>query len=291
VLAAEGLLQDAAGPRPAVRSEGIYLLTEPITETMVLTVSSGGHFSFAPWRGRTLIGPTETPYTGEVSQWRLTRESIERFLGEINAAGRLPVELSFSEVVAAYGGLRPLTETSGTDTYHASRASELVDHARDGVPGIVTATGGKYTTARAFAEKTVPTLARAIGRTVARSRTADVPLDGADLTDTGTDDLIDRLYGSDAAALRAIAAESPELSRPATDDGELLAGVAFAARYESVQHLTDILLNRTGIGRRGDPGEEVLSAAADIAGAELDWTPERRATELDAARAAVRLPN
>ncbi len=290
VLAAEGLLQDAAGPRPAVRSEGIYLLTEPITETMVLTVSSGGHFSFAPWRGRTLIGPTETPYTGEVSQWRLTRESIERFLGEINAAGRLPVELSFSDVVAAYGGLRPLTETSGTDTYHASRASELVDHARDGVPGIVTATGGKYTTARAFAEKTVPTLARAIGRTVARSRTADVPLDGADLTDTGTDDLIDRLYGSDAAALRAIAAESPELSRPATDDGELLAGVAFAARYESVQHLTDILLNRTGIGRRGDPGEEVLSAAADIAGAELDWTPERRATELDAARAAVRLP-
>ena len=290
VLAAEGLLQDAAGPRPQVRSEGIYLLTKPITETMVLTVSSGGHFSFAPWRGRTLIGPTETPYTGDVAEWRLTRESIERFLGEINAAGSLPVELSMADVVAAYGGLRPLTETSGTDTYRASRASELVDHAKDGVPGIVTATGGKYTTARAFAEKVTPALARSIGRTVSRSMTADVPLEGADLTDTGTTDLIDRLYGSDAGALRAVASESDVLSREATDDGELLAGVAFAARHEAVVHLTDILLNRTGIGRRGDPGDDVLTAAADIAGSELDWSPERRAAELDTARAAVGVP-
>ncbi len=290
VLAAEGLLQRAAGPRPEVRSEGIYLITRPITETMVLTVSSGGHFSFAPWRRRTLIGPTETPYTGDVSDWRLTRESIERFLAEINAAGRLPVELSTADVVAAYGGLRPLTETSGTDTYRASRASELVDHTKDGVPGIVTATGGKYTTARAFAEKVVPALARSIGRVAAPSRTADVPLDGTDLADTGTTDLIARLYGSDAGALRAVASESDVLSRPATDDGELLAGVAFAARHEAAVHLTDILLNRTGIGRRGDPGDDVLSAAADIAGTELDWSPERRAIELDAARAAVAFP-
>ena len=44
-------------------------------------------------------------------------------------------------------------------------------------------------------------------------------------------------------------------------------------------------------GRRGDPGEDVLTAAADVAGAELDWTPDRRAAELDAARTAVRLPD
>jgi glycerol-3-phosphate dehydrogenase len=290
VLTAEGLLQDAVGPPPALRSEGIYLVTRPLTETMVLTVSSGGHFSFAPWRGRTLIGPTETPYRGAVSEWRLTREAIERFLGEINAAGRLPVPLSMSDVLAAYGGLRPLTETTGSDTYRASRASELVDHARDGVPGIVTATGGKYTTARAFAEKVVPRLARAIRRAAAPSRTAAVPLDGADIGDTTGASLVDRLYGSDAGALRAIAAESSVLAAAATDDGELMAQVAFAARHEAVVHLTDILLNRTGIGRRGDPGAHVLTAAADIAGAELDWTPERRDAELDGARAAVRLP-
>ncbi|MEW2012384.1 MULTISPECIES: glycerol-3-phosphate dehydrogenase C-terminal domain-containing protein [Microbacterium] len=81
------------------------------------------------------------------------------------------------------------------------------------------------------------------------------------------------------------------LHRREYSHGELLAGVAFAARHEAVEHLTDILLNRTGIGRRGDPGEDVLTAAAHIAGAELDWTPDRRAAELDAPRTAVRLPD
>lgn len=290
VLAAQAGTRRAAGEEPPVRSEGIYLLTRQLSDTMVLTVSSSGHFSFAPWRGRTLIGPTETAYTGAVDDWRLTGAAIERFVAEINATSKLPVRLSTDDVVAAYGGLRPLTETPGGDTYRASRASELTDHARSGVEGLVSANGGKYTTARSFAQKVVGQLARKLRTRVAPSRTAQVPLDGSALPDTSGLTLLDRLYGTDAAAVRAIAAEGGRLSASATDDGEVLAQVAFAARHEAVVHLTDILLNRTGIGRRGDPGEHVLSAAADIAADELGWTPERRADELTAAAAAVRLP-
>ncbi|MDJ1113168.1 glycerol-3-phosphate dehydrogenase/oxidase [Microbacterium dauci] len=294
LLAAQAGTKRAAGDAPPVRSEGIYLVTRPLTETMVLTVSSGSHFSFAPWRGRTLIGPTETPYTGEVDEWRLTRASIERFVADINATSKMPVRLSMDDVLAAYGGLRPLTESgtgSGTDTYRASRSSELVDHTREGARGLVTATGGKYTTARAFAQRVVSHLGRTLGTRIAPSRTAHSPLDASAPVDASTSTLLDRLYGTDAAAVRAIAAEGGRLAASATDDGEVLAQVAFAARHEAVVHLTDILLNRTGIGRRGDPGTHVLTAAADIAAAELDWSSIRRAAELDAAIAAVRLPD
>ncbi|WP_394278861.1 FAD-dependent oxidoreductase, partial [Microbacterium sp.] len=251
VLASQAGLRRTAGPAPKVRSEGIYLLTRPLTDTMVLTVSSGGHFSFAPWRGRTLIGPTETPYSGDVDDWRLTRAAIESFVHDINATSTLPVHLTMDDVVAAYGGLRPLTETAGGDTYNASRASELTDHARSGLSGLVTAGGGKYTTARAFAEKVVTHISRTRGLPTRPSRSSRTPLDASDLADTSTATLLDKLYGSDAAAVRAIADESDLLSEAATDDGELLAQIAFAARHEAVVHLTDILLNRTGIGRRG----------------------------------------
>ncbi|WP_405375220.1 MULTISPECIES: FAD-dependent oxidoreductase [unclassified Microbacterium] len=291
VLRAQAGTSAAVGPAPAVRSEGIYLLTRPLTDTMVLTVSPSGHFSFAPWRGRTLIGPTETPYRGAVDDWRLTGQSIDRFIAEINANSRLPVALERSDVVAAYGGLRPLTETAGADTYRASRASELTDHASDGLPGLVSANGGKYTTSRAFAEKTVGRLARIAGRRVGVSRTAHVPLDAADLPDIASATLVQKLYGTDADAVHALARADRRLAAPTTDDGEILAGVAFAARHEAVVHLTDILLRRTGVGQRGDPGEAVLRQAAEVAGAELHWSSSRRAEELADARAAVRLPD
>ncbi|MFS0866897.1 FAD-dependent oxidoreductase [Microbacterium sp. 179-B 1A2 NHS] len=290
VLAAQAGTAAAAAAAPRVRSEGIYLVTKPLTETMVLTVTSGGHFSFAPWRGRTLIGPTETPYFGGVDEWRLTGAAIDRFLADVNATGSLPVEVTRSDVVAAYGGLRPLAAGAGPDTYRASRASELTDHAGHGLHGLVSATGGKYTTARSFAEKVVAVLGAKIGRIVASSRTAHVPLDAADIADTSRATLIEKMYGTDAGVLRGLTLADPRLAESATDDGEILAQVAFAARHEAVVHLTDILMNRTGIGRRGHPGDDVLTAAADVAATELGWTPERCAEEIEAARSAVSLP-
>ncbi|TIC82584.1 glycerol-3-phosphate dehydrogenase/oxidase [Nocardioides sp. GY 10127] len=293
-------------PAPRVRSEGIYLVTRQITPTMVLTVTPHGHFSFAPWRGHSLIGPTETPYEGPVSQWRLTRAAIETFVERINAASLLPVALSMDDVVAAYGGLRPLTESAGADTYRASRAAELVDHARDGREGLVSATGGKYTTSRAFAQHAVDAVAAKLGRRIAPSTTARVPLAGCDVPDlpaaiaataarhpglaADTVDLVVRHYGTDAEAVLALAESDPALAKRATADGEPLATVAWAARHEMPRSLADILLRRTGIGTLGDPGDVLGREAARIAGEVLGWSPARQAAEWRDARRAVSLP-
>lgn len=306
LLAASSATAVLAGPRPAVRSEGIYLVTRQLTETMVLTVSGRSHFSFAPWRGLSLIGPTETAYRGEVRDWRLTRASIEGFIAAINEASSMAVRLSIDDVVAAYGGLRPLTEQAGDDTYGASRAAELVDHRAQGVAGIVSATGGKYTTSRAFAEHAVDKVAEQLGKTVAPSQTAHRPLTGCDIGalapavergaaargSLGADvvEIVSRLYGTAATEVLRLAESDPKLAQRATADGVPFAAVAYSARHESPVHLTDLLLRRTGIANVGDPGEETLRVSAQIAGAELGWSAERQATEIDAARHAVRLP-
>ena len=301
VLAASTATAAVAGPAPRVRSEGIYLITRELSPTMVLTVSGHSHFSFAPWRGLSLIGPTETPYHGEVADWRLTRSSIEAFIASINASSMLPVQLRIDDVRAAYGGLRPLTEQAGEDTYHASRASELVDHRVDGLAGIVSATGGKYTTSRAFAEKAVDTLARNEGLRVRPSQTATTMLSGCARIDTARDTtsspfsaqsaaIVAQLYGAQAPAVAALAAEQPELVRPVTDDGVPLAAVAYSARHESPRSLSDLLLRRTGIGTVGVPSDADLTAMARVAGAELGWDEARIKREVTAATVESRVP-
>jgi len=297
-----------AGPAPKVRSEGIYLVTRKLSDVMVLTVGKHGHFSFAPWRGHSLVGPTETPYHGPVDEWRLTRASIEQFLASIAANNTAGVKLTIDDVVSAYGGLRPLTESAEVDTYTASRASELIDHAKQGVDGLVSAMGGKYTSSRAFASRIVTALGRQLGGSVRSSRTALTPLDGCQIAELpreiasaraaaladglpeSSGEVLAQLYGSQLSELRALMISDERLRLPGTPDGEPLVTVAWAAKHEAVVHLTDALLHRTGIGQLGDPGADVLNAAADIVAVELGWTAERRAAELDLAREAVSLP-
>lgn len=300
VLAASAITASIAGPAPTVRSEGIYLVTRPLTETMVLTTNGSGHFSFAPWRGRSLIGPTETAYHGAVSEWRLTAASIERFIDSINTSAVLPVHLSMADVHAAYGGLRPLTEATD-DTYNASRASELTDHRADGLAGIVTATGGKYTTSRAFAQHAVTAMAAAESMSVAPSSTATARLAGCIPTGTPAPRsthvdaagvaTVMRIYGAAATDVLALADADPALAQPMTDDGVPLAALVYSARHESPRSLTDLLLRRTGIGTLGRPADADLATMSALVGAELGWDDARVATEAAAARSELGVPD
>lgn len=58
---------------------------------------------------------------------------------------------------------RPLIGKKGEDEREVSRTFECFDHARVGVGGFVTISGGKTTTARAMAEKTVDVVCRKLG--------------------------------------------------------------------------------------------------------------------------------
>lgn len=70
-------------------------------------------------------------------------------------------------VLRAWAGVRPLyKEREGSDDRDLSRTFKVIDHqARDGVSGIVSIVGGKWTTYRLMAEETVNVVARRLGNT------------------------------------------------------------------------------------------------------------------------------
>ncbi|MEZ5184847.1 MAG: glycerol-3-phosphate dehydrogenase/oxidase [Candidatus Nanopelagicales bacterium] len=303
------LTAGTAGPAPSVRSEGIYLITRQLTDVMTLHVTPHGHFSCAPWRGHSMIGPTEKAYRGPVSEWRLTRESVEEFLTTINAAGLLPVRLGLQDVIHAYGGLRPLTEDVGADTYNASRGSEVIDHAdpdEGGIAGLLTAAGGKYTTSRGFAQDLLKPIARKVGRAAGPSRTSTTPLHACG---TGPIDpfveaslsrnpdfaprtvrYLARHHGTEHDAVLDLARTNPALGGPLDADGELPAQAVVGARHESARTLADVFLRRTGLGTLGYPGDDVVESVCGVVAPELGWDQARCDAECDEVRRQLTLP-
>ncbi|HWA01954.1 MAG TPA: glycerol-3-phosphate dehydrogenase/oxidase [Rhizomicrobium sp.] len=245
---ADLFLEKALGKPPShrlLRSKGIHVLVPAITRAFALTVATPhGHFFVLPWRGHTLLGTTDTAFTGNPDDVGVSERDIADFFAFINA--HLPnAALRRDQVEHFYAGLRPLVADGAGDTYGASRRSELVDHGRDDkLDGLFSAIGGKWTTSRHLAETVVDRLLEKLG---IKARKCD----------TGS-------------------ALLPE-SKPCRD----LAGeVCHSVREEMALTLEDVAMRRTGIGQFGRPSPEILeSVSLQMAGL-LDWSEERRTREI-----------
>ena len=108
-----------------------------------------------PKRGEAVVGTTDIEIE-EPDQFSVTGAEIDQMLqaGEVLLPG-----YSRAPNIRAWAGVRPLFKfgTGSTDdTRDVSRAHALLDHEeRDGVAGLITITGGKWTTHRLMAEETV----------------------------------------------------------------------------------------------------------------------------------------
>jgi glycerol-3-phosphate dehydrogenase len=117
----------------------------------------------------------------ECDNMRVTREEVDFLLKE--GVKMLP-SLASTRIIRAYAGVRPLISvdsksSSQADGRSASRGIVLLDHEeRDGVPGLITITGGKLTTARLMAEKATDLVCKKLGID-AECTTAEIPLPGS----------------------------------------------------------------------------------------------------------------
>lgn len=117
----------------------------------------------------------------ECDNMRVTREEVDFLLKE--GVKMLP-SLASTRIIRAYAGVRPLIledskSSLQADGRSASRGIVLLDHEeRDGVPGLITITGGKLTTARLMAEKAADLVCKKLGID-AECTTAEIPLPGS----------------------------------------------------------------------------------------------------------------
>ncbi len=290
------------------RSEGIHIITRKLLNGHMIAIveRSAKGFVLVPWRGHTLIGPTDKEYLGNPDDFKVTKTAVQELLETVNQVFGGKSGLTLEDVLHCYGGLRPLVEDRSKDVRQSSRKYEIYDNEKDGLPGLITVEGGKYTTIRNLAENVMKMVAAKLGRKMGPCRTAQQHLCGCEIENleqffseikaTGgnfSEKTIERLgwcYGREAEAVLELAHQDSSLAETVNDEGEILAQAVYAIRNEMALTMADILLRRTGIGGLGRPEDRITRAIADLAARELTWNEERKERELCEARALFNPP-
>lgn len=255
-------------------------------------------YFITPWAGQSVIGTAHLPYRGSPDAWRIDQADVGQFIAEVNAA--LPaVRLGPEDVRYCYGGLTP-AEGEADGQVRRSRQSQVLDHAhRDGLGGLISVLGVKYTTARLVAERVVDLALRELDRRAARCETTRRPLPGArGLVDPAALERELRAapdVGADAAAV-ALLKPYGTAYRPVLESAPRIGGAVervfrgtfvHAVRHEMAVRLKDLVLHRSTLSAREGLPLERLEWCADTMRRELGWTEQRKAAELEAARTAA----
>ena len=148
---------DAPETGPMVRpSQGIHLVFDKSFlgphDALMIPKTKDGRVLFAiPWHDRTLVGTTDTPLDAHQLEPRALEEEIQFILD--TAAVYLTKIPTRKDVLSVFAGLRPLAAPQGESqkTKEISRSHKLIVSAS----GLITITGGKWTTYRKMAEDTV----------------------------------------------------------------------------------------------------------------------------------------
>jgi glycerol-3-phosphate dehydrogenase len=134
-----------------------------------------GRVLFAiPWQGHVVIGTTDVPVSDTSLEPRPQQEEIAFLLQE--AATYLAKAPRQQDVLSTFAGLRPLVKSSAAHTAQLSRDHTIVVSAS----GLVTITGGKWTTYRKMGEEVVSRAAEVAGLERKPSETRELRLHGAE---------------------------------------------------------------------------------------------------------------
>lgn len=243
--------------RPMVApSQGVHIVVDqsfmPGDHAMLVPKTADGRVLFAvPWLGKLILGTTDTPRGDLAREPEPFKEEVEFILGESGRyLNRAPTR---ADVKSVWVGLRPLVKpqgeegpgpdgTRGVPTKGLSREhTVLVSRS-----GLVTVTGGKWTTYRAMAEDVLERCFSAgLLKRVEKGVTTHLMLVGAPSEEVALQPGISAAQGPHSYGTE----RSQVLAMPGA--GRVLGGglseamVRFAARYEYARTVEDVLARRS----------------------------------------------
>ena len=236
---------DAAAPPLLTPSQGAHLVLDraflPGTTAMLVPRTDDGRVLFAiPWHDRVLVGTTDTPVDDVTVEPRPLREEVAYMLDY--AARYLKHAPTPADVLSTFAGLRPLIRTRvRRATAKLSREHAVI--VSDS--GLVTITGGKWTTYRRMAIDAIDQAVRVGGLPARPSPTAELLLHGWREQSTGPASSFS-IHGSDAGSLAALCDERTEWNQLLHPSLPYRAGeVIWAARHEAARTVEDVLARRT----------------------------------------------
>jgi glycerol-3-phosphate dehydrogenase len=236
-------MDDPAAKQMLSLSQGVHLVLNrsflPGTHAIMIPKTADGRVLFAvPWLDRTIVGTTDTPVSEAQLEPRPQPQEIEFLLD--HAAKYLSKDPKPEDVLSIFAGLRPLVKSSETGSTAAlSREHTLIVSKA----GLVTITGGKWTTYRPMAEHTVDKAIEVGELAKTTCPTRDLKLHGYQ---EQPDEPPFGAYGTDAPEVRKLFAEQPGWDRLLHPDLPYRTGeVIWAARHELARTVEDVLARRT----------------------------------------------
>jgi glycerol-3-phosphate dehydrogenase len=280
------LAGDADGPR-LTPTKGVHLVAPGRGRTagfLLLHPADGRVFFVLPWLGKTLIGTTDTPYHGPPDAVAATEDDVNYLLEGHNHYFHPP--LTAADLLGRFAGVRPLASARSGGPSDLSREFAL----SESPSGLLTISGGKYTTYRRMAEAAVDAVVRRLGLR-RRCRTRDYPLDGAPrgsweeferaaAADLCRRHMLDaaealhlvRRYGRRCGDVAAYLERDPALRRRVVpEEPDLWAEFAYQRDREMTLAPADFLLRRTRLGLFRPELLADPAAAGQAAGRRIPW--------------------
>jgi glycerol-3-phosphate dehydrogenase len=218
-------------------SQGIHLVLRksfcPIDSAILIPKTRDKRVIFLiPWNGRILVGTTDTPIQRiEIEPTALHEEIqylltiLEQYLKKVPAT---------EDILSVFAGIRPLVKQGNKPTSQISRDFLIeVDKNK-----LITLTGGKWTTYRLMAQKTIDFAIKIGNLPFKESRTRELKIHGWQNTSS--------IYGSDIDGISKLIASDPCLSEKLSEDLPYTkAETIWAVRYEMARNIEDVLCRRT----------------------------------------------
>ncbi|QEC51607.1 glycerol-3-phosphate dehydrogenase [Anseongella ginsenosidimutans] len=244
---------DTPSARPLVRpSQGIHVVLDKSflrgEDALMIPQTKDGRVLFAvPWHEFTLVGTTDTPLTSASLEPEALEQEIDFVLQ--TAGNYLERKPSRADMLSVFAGLRPLAapEKDTGSTKEISRSHKLIVSGT----GLITITGGKWTTYRQMAEETVNKAIETASLEKAPCTTTSLKIHGylspGEQAASGAENEEASLsiYGSDAALIHKLSREKPGTAEKLHSNFPYIkAQVTWAVRHEMARTVEDILARR-----------------------------------------------
>jgi len=276
-------LDDPVSPPFMQPSQGIHIVLDksflPGETAIMVPHTDDGRVLFAiPWHGRVVVGTTDT-YVEEISMDPIPMKHEIEFLLK-HTAQYLAKDPEPEDILSVFAGLRPLVSSTKThETATLSREHTLAISRT----GLITITGGKWTTYRKMAEET-------IDQAIVVAQLKPQPSVSEHLQIHGYHNHSDQFgilkdYGSDALEIQQWIKKDARLGKTLWEDLVLYGEVIWAVKNEMARTPEDFLSRRRRIlFLDARASMDIAPAVTDIMASELKKDIHWQKAQIDSYR-------
>jgi len=231
-----------------------------------------------PWQNVTLVGTTDVEHQESLAkEAKISTEEVSYLLQAVDS--QFPQSsIEYKDILSTFSGVRPVVADGG----YVAPSKEKREHSIAQQAGLITVAGGKLTTFDIIAKQVLTKASDALGLAKPNfNRSVFEPCSNTspNVLPKLIQEQIIACYGnlSEEFSQRMKASLLNKISY----SKHLWAELVWAAKYEQIQHLDDLLLRRTRLGNVLPNGAAAyLIKIKALCGEELNWSEKKWQSEV-----------